>query len=226
MKRSIIFFTILLLFIAAAGTAAHLLFPTPFNRILQPGSKDVSFLEVEFIDVEPKLEWGLLIPWSRDGLGGADRYLGEVALGLPASGGAYAPMGIDVQGSLIAIGDIKGVRLYDRQGNFLGIRGSGSPVGFMPDGTLVTDGGGEKAPLSLYSQDGQVIWQRDPFKEAKERLLADIGELTFFGGGSDTFMSPYGEVYTPLFITLGKLVPAPVNGGCKIPKKGGAIFPI
>lgn len=205
MKRSIIFFTILLLFIAVAGTAAHLLFPTPLNRILQPGSKDVSFLEVEFIDVEPKLEWELLIPWSRDGLGGADRFLGERAPGLPESGGAAAPGKILIRENIIAINDRGATKLYDKRGNFLGLRAF-SPIDFMPDGSLLVYGG--ENPLKILSPTGELIWEQDPVKAFNTLFLKDV-TLDVHYGGLNIFVTPLGEIYTSFSAWLGRYITVP-----------------
>ena len=151
-------------------------------------------------------QWQVLLPWSQDGLGGADKYLGMIALGMPASGGAYPPGGLCVSDeAVIAVGDTSCdlTRLYDRWGKPLGAR-PGMPIGFLPGGVLVVSGDGENA-LTVYAADGELLWIANPGEHASFSEQADTS-LQVIGGGGTYFVNPLGEVFAHESRSYGRLV--------------------
>ncbi len=167
---------------------------TPFNDVVTPKPADVDFLDVKLEAAEPIQEWQLRVPWSRDGLGGADRYLGMDLPGEPVGGGADPPEVVLVgPGPIIAIESHDSSRLYDPSGRFLRSL-PGRPVGFTSRGELVTAGGG--APLQVFSPDGALLWGANPFGDFESRL--DLAEEILPGGSLEHFVSPDGNVYVSI----------------------------
>jgi len=139
-------------------------------------------------------EWQVRIPWSRDGLGGSDRFLGTGEEGIPLGGGAFPPAWVLVgPGPQIAVEHFGGTRLYDRQGRFLREL-PGSACGFLPDGSIVTMG----RLLAAYGPDGSLLWERDPWSEAA-KLTGGQGANGF---ANPPVVSPAGTVYCWMHLNL------------------------
>jgi len=201
----------LLLVVSTVAVATYVV-PEINNQIILSGREDVDLRNVRYIEVNPRMLHEVLIPFSKGGLGGADEYLGEIAIGVPVQGGAYSPGGryIDPINKVIAIHDTGAdlTRLYDFAGNPLGAR-DGVPHGFIRDGSLVAWRGRE---LRLYDKNGRIIWQREPYEEVKRRFWIDRS-LEWLGGfsGGTIRISPDGDIYVPFFIQLGRTVPRPME---------------
>jgi len=162
--------------------------PSPFNDVLVNSPQDVDFTRVAAEQAVATVAWELRIPWSRNSLGGADRYLGVGEESIPLNGGAYAPEGVYVgPGPAIAVNDRGLARLYDQQGNSLGERPWA--FGFLPDGSLLTIGG---PGLATYSPDGTLLWERDPWSLIRDGLGQ---EQDFIPNSSQVFVSPGGTIY-------------------------------
>jgi len=167
---------------------------TPFNDFVTAKPADLDFLDVELEAAEPIQEWQLRVPWSRDGLGGADRYLGMDLPGEPVGGGADPPEIVLIgPGPVIAIESRDCSRLYDPSGRFLRLL-PGRPVGFTSRGELVTAGG--EAPLQVFSPDGALLWRANPPSDFESRL--DLAEGILVGSSLDCFVSPDGSVYVSI----------------------------
>ena len=65
--------------------------PGLLNNVLRPGAEDVSFAGLPVEDAPLNQVWQLFLPWSKDGLGGGDKYLGMLEIDMPVPGGATPP---------------------------------------------------------------------------------------------------------------------------------------
>lgn len=189
-------------------TAAYKPAPTLTNQVLVAGRGDLDLTSAQVEEKSAIQEWSISIPWSSEGLGGADQYLGEVDIGVPASGGAAAPLMIVVcPAGLVAVEDRGTTRLYDSNGIFQGER-AGVPIGFGPNAELATTGGG--GPLTVYDQVGSVLWYADPWSEAFVRFgLGDLAAAGLVRASASPFTSPAGDVYWPMRIEVGEIVTIP-----------------
>lgn len=191
--------------------------PGLLNRVLKPGSADISFVGVPVEDAQPELVWQLFLPWSKEGLGHGEKYLGEREIGMPVD--AEPPGRVVVgPGGIVAVQDgyDERTRLYDREGRFLGFR-DGYPLGFTPDGGLITYG----PAVRRYGPSGELLWERDPYGEAKKILGVEArGPSELVEGYSTALASPWGDVYCSIRIgryTAGAR-PSPEQQGVMLPQ--------
>lgn len=112
-------------------------------------------------------------------------------------GGASPPQFVRAgPASVLAVESKYGTSLYDRTGALVGTR-PGSPVRFLPDGTLLVCGG--EPAVRAYDPAGDMLWGRDPWPEARAKLgLTE--EVRSCGG---FVVSPSGYLYVPIDFYLG-----------------------
>ncbi len=162
--------------------------PSPFNDIVAESALDLDFTLASLEGGALTQVWELAIPWSREGLGGADHYFGVGEEGIPLRGGASPPDKVLIApGPTIAVGDRGLTRLYDQEGRYLGSRPGA--IGFLPDGGLVTLG---KPGLAAYSSEGTLLWALDPWRVVQERL--GLGQRLVPNSGQ-ALVSPAGVIY-------------------------------
>jgi len=183
---------VLCLVVLAGAVGAARVIPGLLNAVVEPRAEDVSFVGLPVEEAPLNPVWQLFQAWSKGGLGGGVKYLGMLEVGMPVPGGAAPPDLVVVgPGPTVAVEDRGNTRLYDIQGRFTGLR-QGRPVGFGPDGALVTLGG----PLRMYSASGEVLWEREPYREAKTILgVAEETASELVQGFESAFVSPSGDVY-------------------------------
>ncbi|MEW6545553.1 MAG: hypothetical protein AB1446_01365 [Bacillota bacterium] len=188
---------VLCLVVLTGAVRAARVIPGLLNEALEPRAEDVSFVGLPVEEAPLNQVWQLFLPWSKDGLGGGDKYLGMMEVDMPVPGGAAPPNLVVVgPGPTVAVEDRGDTRLYDIQGRFIGLR-QGRPVGFAPNGALVTLGG----PLRMYSVSGEVLWEREPYREAKTILgVAAETASELVQGFESAFVSPSGDVYCSIRI--------------------------
>lgn len=171
-----------------SGDGASQSGPSPFNDIVTESPLNLDFTRAGVEGGTLTQVWELNIPWSHEGLGGADHYFGVGEEGIPLRGGAFPPDEVFIgPGPTIAVDDRGLTRLYDQQGRYLGDRPGA--VGFLPDGGLVTLG---KPGLATYSSEGALLWTLDPWPVVRECL--GQGQ-DFVPNSSQAFVSPAGVTY-------------------------------
>jgi len=205
--------------LAVVATAASRPTPTLVDQVLMATENDTDLATAHVQEKSAVEVWSVSIPWSTEGRGGADRYLGQIDIGVPVSGGAAAPLMIAVSpAGFVAVEDRGATRLYDSSGVFLGLR-DGTPVGFGPNAELVVTGG--SGPLTVYDEAGNVLWYADPLNEAFEGLgLADSAAAGLVRASSSPFTSPDGDIYWPMYIEVGEIltIPSPDDPQAVLPQ--------
>ena len=190
--------------------------PGLLNEVLEPRAEDVSFAGLPVEEAEPELVWQLFLPWSKDGLGHGEKYLGAFGLGMYVDAAPPARLVVG-PGDIIAVQDgwDTRTRLYDREGRFLGLR-EGYPLGFTPNGGLITF----SPVVRRYDPSGNLLWERDPHAEAKRMLgLPESSPTELVGGYSTAFASPWGDVYCS--VRIGRYT----AGTCLSPDEQGVELP-
>lgn len=202
MKKLTIIIIVLLLAIGAVGSASRII-PTIYNRQAEFKARDVDFRGVGITESSATLKSKVLIPWSKDGLGGADKYLGTVAQSISESGGAVEPDAVMISSEgIIAIGDRGSTRMFNADGSFAGLR-EGRPVGFLQNGMLVTSGG--VSSLNVYDNIGNIVWQKNVFEDAELQVKKD-SSFSIIGAGGSFSVLPSGEIYFVYWVDSGQLL--------------------
>jgi len=175
-------------------TEASDIAPTLDNLVVVPNpAADVRILDVEIEEGVLEKVWEVAIPWSKDGLGRGEKYLGYHFLGAPVD--AQDPWYIAIgPGPTIVVDNFEQMWFYDIGGNLLEIR-TGCPRGFLSDGTLIASA--EGALLCAYDAAGNVLWQVDReeiWREVMQRHAPDK-EAPYDRGTLDFFVSLEDLIY-------------------------------
>lgn len=204
-KRSLVLLSVLVGvgLLAAASVYAYPRAAQWYDAVVQGEVETVDFTQVPIADGSAEVQWAVRIPWSKDGLGGADEYLGERDLGVPVA--AAAPVSVCVgPGPRIAVEDRGFTRVYNKEGEFLWSC-PGMGIGFLADGNLVTRGG----PLRLVDSGGNLLWAIEPNDITVATLgLEDKRKQGLLRGSSSCYVSG-SAIYWCDDIEVGKIVTVP-----------------
>jgi hypothetical protein len=161
------------------------LLPAPYNGVVVATGDDISFLDTALTEVSPELKWVLAIPDPNTPRHPLDWY-GAIMVG---PGPVYA---IELSMGETTYFDAQGLPMF---------RLTGSPIGFLADGTIITYGD----KLRSYSTDGTHLQERDPVSEALIRLEIRRDQILY--GGSEAAMSPSGQTFVYFYYSTDYALP-------------------